>query len=276
MSINWFEGGRRITKLLIAITSLIGAYVLCFEYDRPPVEFSTSSPLDAWHLYLESEDGPEVGERPANECFPAETLWSYEIKPGLVRDINLCFVSGDKTEAEIASDLAKQVKFDLIGARRAGYTDAEIADYLYTQFRLDNETNRLKAVEAAVSRARVAGETQDVDVLMAEVARLKASIGATKELLKGENTLVSQEDGWEQGRVADFEITPKMLAVIEKELPRIEREAFFEHAKEVLSTAAYFIGGFWIFSFVIGWIIRGFAGVPRGQDFKPKSTATVD
>jgi hypothetical protein len=27
----------------------------------------------------------------------------------------------------------------------------------------------------------------------------------------------------------------------------------------------------WLFAAVMGWIIRGFAGVPSGQDFKPRA-----
>ena len=72
-------------------------------------------------------------------------------------------------------------------------------------------------------------------------------------------------------RTAEFELNSEARLKIEKHLPKIERDEWIENSKEVLSIAAYFIGGFWIFSFVMGWVIRGFAGIPRGQDCRPSS-----
>jgi len=73
-------------------------------------------------------------------------------------------------------------------------------------------------------------------------------------------------------RTAGFELNSEARLKIEKNLPKIERDEWIENSKEVLSITAYFIGGFWIFSFVMGWVIRGFAGIPRGQDFRPSSS----
>lgn len=118
------------------------------------------------------------------------------------RDVRLCFDPSGKSETEIADEMAGD-DVRITEARKEGYSDREIIDYLWTL------------------------------------------------------------------HVADFSITPAALAKIEKELPRIKREAFIDHVIEVSSITAYFIGGVWIFSFVIGWIVRGFAGIPRGQDFRP-------
>lgn len=197
MAVNWFEGGRRITKLCMAIAALIGGYVAFFEANEPKLEFYTASLLDEWHWRVPA-DPPE----PADACSPSETLWAYEIKPSMQRDVRLCFDPSGKSETEIADEMVGD-DFRITEARKEGYSDSEIIDYLWTL------------------------------------------------------------------RVADFSITPAALAKIEKELPRIEREAFIDHVIEVSSITAYFIGGFWIFSFVIGWIVRGFAGIPRGQDFRP-------
>lgn len=282
VSVNWFEGGRRITKLCMASAALIGAYNAYFEFSSPALEFSTNSPLAPWQVNLPIA-GPADGEEASSECLRSETFWRYEITPELVRDVNLC-VEAILTDAEIIDKLAERGKFndfDVGSARAAGYSDKEIADYLFATLRLDNDKKRLKDVETALSRAKEASDARGIRELTQEGIRLREFVKQRQEkqtllssdLASGSETALS---GWEDERIADFEIAPDTAAKIEKELPRIERQAFLEHAKEVLSIAAYFIGGFWIFSFIMGWIIRGFAGIPKGQDFRPKPMATAD
>ena len=241
MRINWFEGGRRITKLCMAIAALIGGYNAYFEYNPPALEFSTRSPRDTWHPKLVADDAPG----PASDCAldrsgEIPTLWDFEIKPGLMRDISLCFRPDE-------------------GGKIVYFSAAEEAIYL-------------ERVEAAIEKAGAAGEMEDARALKAEADRLR-------QTMKNVQIRSVQDLTWEETeveifnymaqRVADFGITPEALAKIEKELPRVERERFVGHVTEVLSIAAYFIGGFWLFSFVIGWIVRGFTGIPRGQDFRP-------
>jgi len=259
----------------MGVAALIGGYVAYFEFNEPWLEFYTASPLDEWHLRNDDPappatlDGWEVA---AEQCEPSETLWTYEIRPKLFRHIRLCYSPGDKSEAEIADEMAED-DFKVTEAREAGYSDSEIIDHLYYSWRLKNDSDRLRDVEAAASRARSAGKNSDAAMLSAEADRLRAIIDETQEALRQDDPyagLGTVEVGrWWSHRVADFSITPAALTTIEKELPRIERDAFIDHVTEVLSIAAYFIGGFWIFSFVIGWIVRGFAGIPRGQDFRP-------
>ncbi len=284
MAVNWFEGGRRITKLCMAIAALIGGYVAFFEANEPGLEFYTASPLDEWHLRDEDPEPPATlhgWEVAAEQCEPSETLWTYEIKPKLFRHIRLCYSPGDKSEAEIAEEMAGD-DARITEARKEGYSDSEIIDYLYRAWRLENDSKRLDDVQLAASRARDAGENSDAAMLTEEAKRLSAKIDEAREALKHDSTAspdpyeglgvyeeeAPESSSWWDLRVADFSITPAALAKIEKELPRIEREAFIDHVIEVSSITAYFIGGFWIFSFVIGWIVRGFAGIPRGQDFR--------
>ncbi len=278
MRVNWFEGGRRITKLCMAIAALIGTYNTFFEYNPPTLEFSTGSPRDAWHPTLPADEPSPGWGKASLVCARDEFLSDFEIKPGLVRDVSLCFQPNE------AGDINY---YSLSEENRA----------------LDAEIRYFQKVEAAVNRAQVAGELADVKDLKAEANRLRQNINRAQEKLS--EIVVGGPDGNEyvfpEGttddvifaamrkrfpaldqddaeaeisryiaqRVADFSITPAALASIEKELPRIERQAFVAHLTEVLSIAAYFIGGLWLFSFVIGWIVRGFAGIPRGQDFRP-------
>ena len=261
----------------MAIAALIGGYNAFFEYRQPALEFSTASPRDAWRPTLVAEGAPDWA-KDTLVCARTEFLSDFEIKPGLVRDVSLCFKPNE--EGEI-------IYYSLSEENRS----------LYAQIRY------LQRVEAAVNRAQAAGEPGDVKALKAEASRLTQDIKRAREKLSEivvigpdrnkyvfpEGTtdqvifaamrkefpeLSSQEaeieiSNYVAHRVADFNITPAALAGIEKELPRIEREAFIDHVIEVLSITAYFIGGFWLFSFVIGWIVRGFAGIPRGLDFRP-------
>jgi hypothetical protein len=283
MPINWFEGGRRITWLLMAIPAMIGGYN---AYDHSParVEFFTASPRDGWHF----DDNPFSKFSP-NRCAKTEYLTEFQIKDGLVRNISLCFKPNEQgkivyfspkeeterlkklevasarakepdaarnaaqamrqagyTEAQIADGLGKSADFDVAGARRAGYADADIIAKLSANGRmsharaLSEEASRVRAVLESTGPNELSGDEYDAEV----------------------NNYVNRS-------VSEFVIYPDMLLSIEKSLPQIEREALVEHVKTTLLFTSYWIGGIWIFSFVLGWIVRGFAGVPRGKDFKP-------
>jgi len=243
MAINWFEGGRRITWLLMAIPAMIGGYN---AYDHSParVELWTASPFDAWHLSSPLTDDRQHGDGAARECFPSKTLWNYEIKPGLVRDISLCFTSG-LSENEIADNLSKRTKFDTTAARTSGYTNAEIIYYLIFQSRLDDAKKQLKGVEAAILRATRMGEIKDARILALEAARLRLKIEKYTKNIKAINSdqPILPPANWEGIRISEFAITPEMLTAIEKNLPHIEREALFEHLKTTLPLTVYCIGG---------------------------------
>lgn len=243
VTVNWFEGARRITQLFMASASLIGAYNAYFEFNPPSLQFTASTPRGEWSPNLPSPDAAEWEKDPF-ECSVSKDLWDFEIKPGLVRNLSLCFLPDEQGNIVY-------------------YSAAEEGEYL-------------KRVEGAVAKATEAGDTKAIPVLAAEVSRLREVL-----LVQGSNNLSGNADDADVSeyvdlRVAAFEIDADTAAKIDKELPRLERGAFFEHAKEVLFITAYFVGGFWIFSFVMGWIIRGFAGIPRGQDFRPKSIAAAD
>lgn len=233
MAINWFEGGRRITWLFMTITAMIGSYN---AYDHSPsrVEFLTASPQDGWHF----DDNPFSIFSP-NRCAEVKNFDDFQIKEGLVRDIALCFNSNAQGQI--------------------------------VYFSPKEETDRLKKLEAASVRAGASGRMEAARALSREASRVRDILAATgpNELSGGEYD--AEVVNYVDRRVADFAINQVMLLAIEKSLPQIEREALFDHVKTTLSLTAYWIGGIWIFSFVLGWIVRGFAGIPRGQDFRPNS-----
>jgi hypothetical protein len=253
----------------MAIPAMIAGYD-AYDHSQVRVELWTGSPFDVWHLSSPLTDERQYGDGAASECSLSETLWNYEIKPGLVRDISLCFTGG-LNEIEIAENLSEQNKFDTTAARASGYTNAEIINYLFFQSSLDNAKKQLKRVEAAILRAKGMGEVKDARILALEAARLRLNINNYTENIEAisSDKSIKEPENWQKIRISEFAINSEMLSTIEKSLPQIEREALFEHLKTTLLLTAYWIGGIWIFSFVLGWIVRGFAGVPRGQDFKP-------
>lgn len=243
MNVNWFEGGRRITKLAMATAALVGTYNLFFEVNYPPVEFFTKSPRDGWHL-----NSPDSYSDLAELVCPAEEfLYNYEIKPGLVRNISLCFQPDENGKLIIYST--------------------------------EEELNYLKKVEQASNRAASTGETEDAKILALEAARVRQSIQKANEA--GLKTLTDDEfapdvQGYIKRRATEFTIDPKVVTEIDKTLPKIERKVLFDHSKQILSITACFVVGLWLLSFLIGWIARGFAGIPRGQDFCPNRDRTTD
>ena len=236
MTVNWFEGGRRVTYLLMGISAAIGGYT-AYDFSPNRVELFTTSPRDDWNF----DDNPFSKFTPT-ECAETKFVYDYQINDDLVRDISLCFQPDEQ------------------------------GNIVY--YSADEEGKYLKRVEGAVAKAAAAGDIKAARALAVEAARIRRSIREAQ--LRFDQGPTSEEvdtdvSSYVDRRTAEFELNSEARLKIEKNLPKIERDEWIENSKEVLLITAYFIGGFWIFSFVMGWVIRGFAGIPRGQDFRPKS-----
>ena len=242
MLINWFEGGRRITRLCMAIAAISGGIAI-YLHEPPSVQFYTSTPRDRWHPSLVPTDAPEWAKAPL-ECAYSETFWDFEIKPGFVRNVSLCFLANDQ-------------------GKIVYYSGAE-------------EAERLKKVEIALSRAKSSGNLDDVRSLSEEAAQVRSRLSKDRLNEWSGEPYATEVKSYIDKRVAEFELNPNTIAVIDKDLPPIEREAFFQHAIQALTITAYFIGGLWAFSFVLGWIVRGFAGIQRGKDFRSNAQSVSD
>lgn len=261
----------------MAIAGLIGVYNAFFEYRQPALQFSTGSPRDAWHPNLAAKDAPDWAKDPL-VCAREEFLRDFEIKSGLIRDIELCFAP-EKSDADVVEDFAKQSQYDIASARKEGYTDNQIIDFIYL-----SSIATITFNDGSRHIYQNIPENVKIDQIVARAKKdfPKLRVADVQRAQRGDviQNYISAPayDGfaWWHHRVDNFMINPKMLALIERELPRIERERFVSHVREVLSIAAYFIGGFWLFSFVIGWIVRGFAGIPRGWDFRTGPTKAAD
>jgi hypothetical protein len=70
-------------------------------------------------------------------------------------------------------------------------------------------------------------------------------------------------------REAEFIMTPRLIRDIRQGTWRLSWTRFFARLEE----GAPFVFGsilfLWVFATVTGWIVRGFAGIPNGEDFRP-------
>lgn len=49
----------------------------------------------------------------------------------------------------------------------------------------------------------------------------------------------------------------------------IRRSAMFDEFMDYAFNLIAGLAGFWVFTWAVGWIVRGFIGIPRGMDRKP-------
>lgn len=213
MAINWFEGGRRISKLFIGIAGLGGmAYVALSA--TPPVRFSTSAPDEPWKL---SFDGCNY---PSDEKY----LDQHDFGNGTERSVSLCFEASieDKIPYSLAPAPAPPVKVTSESPQS-----------------VPNAPPPLIRIEPAPKWYYLGSAFDD------------------------------RVEAYTAQRKAEFELTPEResqaLANLSKAYWASRYQAFSEAIPWVLGFAALI----WIFTFLTGWIMRGFADVPRGQDFRP-------
>jgi hypothetical protein len=208
VSINWFEGGRRITYIFMAIATIIGC-IDAYNYHYRAIVLWTSSPGDVWQLnpFDEFDIYQGCGSNAAEK-----KLSDFEIISGEKRDIFLCF--SKNSEGKIIYEISKPSK------------------------KLDPYKN--------FGNIEWSGDESDIKV-----------------------------SNYIQNRYSEFNLDSKMISQIQREIFPAERQNRLNYTKATLLPYAMILGGFWIFSFVIGWIVRGFAGIPRGWDFRtgPKKPA---
>lgn len=69
--------------------------------------------------------------------------------------------------------------------------------------------------------------------------------------------------------IADLRITPELATRLRDSMSSVrwdDRKRAFNEAFPWVAGICFFL---WAFTFATGWIIRGFAGIPTGEDSKP-------
>lgn len=72
-------------------------------------------------------------------------------------------------------------------------------------------------------------------------------------------------------RKADFVLSPGLIRQIREGTWSLRWQRFTARFEEAAPIVFGFIFFLWAFAAVVGWIVRGFAGIPSGQDFRPAS-----
>ena len=78
----------------------------------------------------------------------------------------------------------------------------------------------------------------------------------------------SMVDAYISNRVQNPSIKDWQLELAQDNLWKRKPTAIWTRFEETFLFAAGAIVFIWLFSSVVGWIIRGFSGIPRGQDFR--------
>ena len=211
MAVNWFEGGRRITRLLQALV-LGGSAIAVFfgGGGQTRVIFETFNPDQNFRLTM----------KPCRAGDRSYTLDGINGGPG----IELCFRH----------------------ARRAG-------DIMF------RHANEVPVFIVPVStRSRPRGEPPPL-------ARRPVP---TQRYYWVANRYSGQVDSYVRHRADIFSRSTEGREIARNNAWRASLWAFWERLKDVLPWAFGLVVALAIISATIGWIVRGFAGVPTGKDFR--------
>lgn len=216
MAVNWFEGGRRISKLLMAVVALGGAAYVAFA-SVPMPTLSIRGPTMPWFVNDEDCKYPSL-QKP---------LWNYDWgggKPGLL----LCFMASSNGQIP------------------------------YAVAPTPPEEKAREARQQAEDRERIAhGEPPPLRFSM--------------PWFYTANQFDDRVDAYVNKSVADLKVSPELRQRLKETRSAVRwrayKRAFNDAAPWVLGICAFI----WVFTAVMGWIIRGFAGVPSREDFKPRA-----
>jgi hypothetical protein len=224
--VNWFEGGRRISKLLMAVVVGIGA-VIVIGVDAETPTFFIAGPGQPWRFETKACKSPNYSRYPSDLSVGSESFV-------------LCF------EALSNGKIPYAVAPEPENAARA---------------RKEQEA-RDAAEDAADEKAREArGEPQPPPLIR---------VVETPRWYYGGDPYDEPAATYIDGQVRAFQLTPQRQEQVRNSATRRQWaarvEAFTDGAPWVIGIVA----AVWVLTAVIGWIVRGFAGVPMGSDFRPR------
>lgn len=224
---NIFEGARRIAKL-IAACIVVG---FCFAIiDEQP------SPVSVSYL-IEGAFKPPIR---VEQCEADEATRMKEItsKSGAVIHVILCF----KVQSWESQVVAKYSTNEYMTWKNNGNpkSPAEIAEHvLNSQDYIDaNEATKIEIKAAVLEKYKV--NLDDLDILYAASPYAYASV-VLDELFQ----IPKADEGY------------------------ITRLVWLQKAQSAgvgLLQMLASLAGFWLFVWTVGWIVRGFKGIPQGKD----------
>lgn len=84
---------------------------------------------------------------------------------------------------------------------------------------------------------------------------------------------------WSRVTICDYDDGPSEISLSDESLKIINSEIssrVAQHLWETIGGTLAGVGVGWIFVWCIGWIVRGFLGIPRGQDYRVSPTAVQE
>jgi hypothetical protein len=201
MTINWFEGGRRIVSALAALIIIGSACYLFFGGGDNRVVVETSSPSERFQWTLKDCRYPDMNK---------EWGGTVEFNAGDPRSVTACFRAGKNGQIPYA-----------LGTR---------------------QTSIMKV--------------RDKDVPI-----------SYNELIYG-SRFSDEVDGYMAARMDRFKFTLEEQNAIGDAQWKIGVMHFCERATDAFPWLVGLIIGLSVISGGLGWMMRGFAGVPSGQDFR--------
>lgn len=245
MPLNIFEGARRITKLIALIAVLIYAAYAYFSEPYVPISYSIGWPGDK----------PVLG--PCGSDAATEYRSYVPTSNGKRVSLTLCF------EKQPATDGRRLVFYECDTTARGNDAAEASADLARLQRALRN-ADKSGDVQAA---KRLALEIRKIQAIAAAKARLGVQESKRQEIK-------CWGDEWHSDKVRRYtEQTANAFVIPKADEESIESEWWAKWRSDIgESTLALFIGLgiFWAVTWAIGWIVRGFLGIPLGQDHRPK------
>lgn len=209
MAINWFEGGRRISALLIAVP-IIGGLTHVATAGNPYVTIATDGPGEPWYVQT------KPCEYPAYTSYPG----SRDFGGGISREIELCFHANREGEVPYAKAPAPaNAPPPLVRTNPSEPPAAEQKWYFF-------------------------GERYSSEVTQYTSARRR-----------------------------DFELTPELQDEAKQTLNLSWLAGRTKAFREALPWVGGTIFAIWVTTLIVGWIVRGFAGIPTGKDFRDDAQA---
>lgn len=109
-----------------------------------------------------------------------------------------------------------------------------------------------------------------------ELAFPRGKSGATLPHVKirkmiSADTYSDQAEAYMHSRMDSFKFTDQEMQKIGRDQWMIGWTRFWDRVQQAVSWVAGIVAGLWALATVLGWIVRGFAGIPNGQDFKKTS-----
>lgn len=242
MSVNMFEGARRIMKLGMIIIALIGIYAA----------FDASSDIKAGGFTLMDDGASGGGGQPIDYALLATKLGGVaEQQPQQPDSFDPDAYLADR--AQPTAPVEQQV------ADRLPKNEYISDPALLAQLNGDGADDSYVKDEALLSQLN--GTPQNKQT--APVAQPQQAQETIKPWEKYKTTATEQPkpaqpiDHYEQQAANDEQFVNKQY------WPKKLKAILLPLGVTVIS-----IFGFWIFCWIVGWVVRGFAGIPMGQDSK--------